>query len=663
MRQSTHLPRVPGYRPDVARGGRSERSTGVGALALMFGILSLSDQAGNAALAIYLFVHGGTAALPLLAIRFFPPALVGFVVPTALARLGVARVLWAVPLVRGLLMAICVAALAGNAPLWAVVSLLGLDMACGQGFRPAVATVLPRLSDSVEGVARASAALANAKSVGGFTGATLGSLLGATVGLGPNCAVLAVAIFAAFPALVRTVGTGTGNARPRVQSIRRALPVARGRAAAVALVVGSMRTLLRGVWSGLVIVLATGAIGIGTRGVALLAMAAGLGGLTSLAITGWLLAGKRLAPWLCGSITTAAVMTLLVANFPSRALCVAALFVWGLALAMADLSAATVIPRVVDHRQVAAVSAVGENSKLMLEGVGAFGAPVLAGLLGARVALACSAELVLLVMAVWWPVARRAETDVAQRMRTLGVLRSVGLFRELRLDAIETLAAGARVVSVPAGTVVIAAGDPGDSYWIIRTGSVEVRPVGRPGKVFGPGEGFGEIALLHAVPRTATVCTLEAMTALVVDRESFLLAVTGEPAPARGPAPASTNDPGELIRSAPTVAALGAARAKELAAGTERIWLSAGTVVFRAGDPADACYVVLAGSVRVEAPGRTLTLGVGSEFGVIGLRITGSRTATVTAVGDTCLAVLTAADLHRAADGRATDVSTNRRRG
>ncbi len=629
----------------------------------MFGVLSLADQAGTAALAIHLFVHGGTAALPLLAVRFFPPALAGFAVPGALARLGVGAVLQGVPLVRGLLAVVCVAAVAGAAPLWVIAALLGVDMACGQGFRPAVATVLPGLSDSVEGVARASAALANAKSVGGFTGATLGSLLGATVGLGPTCVVIAVAIFAALPGVVRTVGAGAADALPRVQSIRSALPAARGRAAAVSLVVGSMRTLLRGVWSGLVIVLATGAIGIGRQGVALLALAAGVGGLLSLAITSRLLAGKRLAPWLCGSITTAAVMTLLVANFPSRALCVVALFVWGLALALADLSAATVIPRVVDHQQIAAVSAVSENSKLMLEGVGAFGAPVLAGLLGARIALAGCAELVLLVMAVWWPVAQRAETDVAHRMRTLAVLRSVGLFRDLRLDAIETLAAGAREVSLPADTTVIAAGDPGDSYWIIRTGSVEVRPVGLPGKVLGPGEGFGEIALLHAVPRTATVHTREAVTALVIDRETFLLAVTGAPAPALAPARASSNDPGELIRSAPTVAALGAARANELAGRAERIWLRAGTVVFRAGDPADGCYVVLAGSVRVEAPGRTLTLGVGSEFGVIGLRFTGSRTATVTVVDDTCLAVLSAVELRRATDARQSDVSTRQRRG
>jgi CRP-like cAMP-binding protein len=475
-----------------------------------------------------------------------------------------------------------------------------------------------------------------------------------------------VALLVPLPAGLRTVGDlATAGTRPRVMSLRTALPAARGQAAAVSLVVGSMRTLLRGVWSALGIVLATGAIGIGKQGVAVLALAAGAGGLSSLAVTRVLLTGRRLAPWLCGSITIAAAMTLLVATFPGRGLCLAALFVWGLALALADLSASTVIPRVVDHRQVAAVSVVSENSKLMLEGVGAFGAPVLAHLLGARIALAGCAEFVLLVMAAWWPAARRAEADVARRMRTLSLLRSVGLFRDLRLDAIETLAAGARAVSIPAGTTVIAAGDPGDSYWILGSGSVEVVPPGLPAKRLGPGEGFGEIALLHAVPRTATVRALEPVTALVIDRESFLLALTGAPSPVveADPAPPAVPDPGGLIRAAPTVAALGGDRATELATRAERVWLHSGAVVFRVGDPADACYVVLAGSVRVEAPGRTRALGVGSEFGAIGLRLTGSRTATVTALEDTCLAVLTAADLQRTAGRTQAGPSGPQRRG
>ena len=45
----------------------------------------------------------------------------------------------------------------------------------------------------------------------------------------------------------------------------------------------------------------------------------------------------------------------------------------------------------------------------------------------------------------------------------------------------------------------------------------------------GPGGWFGELALLHDVPRTATVRTLEDVDVVVLDRDTFLSAVTGAP--------------------------------------------------------------------------------------------------------------------------------------
>ena len=50
----------------------------------------------------------------------------------------------------------------------------------------------------------------------------------------------------------------------------------------------------------------------------------------------------------------------------------------------------------------------------------------------------------------------------------------------------------------------------------------ERRPV-----ALGPGAGFGEIALLHAVPRTATVTAETPGRLLVVEADDFLAAVTG----------------------------------------------------------------------------------------------------------------------------------------
>lgn len=611
----------------------------------MFGVLSLSDQAGTAALSLYLFGHGGTGALSWLAVRFFPPAAAGLLVPAVLKRVGVARALTRVPMWRaGLLLGCAAAAHAGIGTGW-VLALLGLDMAVAQGYRPAVATALPRLSESVEGLTRASATFANAKSVGGFTGATVGALLGVTVGLDATCLLIALPILAGIPAVARTTRSDDLSGPVRLQPLLKALPAMRSRAAGVSLTVGAMRTLLRGAWSGLAVVLATRVLGMGTDGVWVLALAAGAGGLASLTVTGRLLAGHRLASWLCLSITVAAAATEVLPAYPSGSLAVVEIFVWGLALAVADLSASTVIPRVVDHRNAAAVSAVNENAKLVLEGLGAFGAPLLAGILGPRIALATFSEIVLVVMAVGWPIAVRAERDVAQRMRTLALLRSTKLFRPLRLDAVETLAAGCRGVSCPAGQTLFAAGDAGDTYWVLHSGTVEVHPPGRPPLTLGPGQGFGEIAMLHSVPRTATVLVAEDIEALVIDRDSFLLALTGAPETTQiDPAPVVGTDPRELVRAAPSVARLGSEHAARVADSTPLLQFPSGAVICRAGDAADCIWVVVSGRVRVDAPGRDLLLSAGAEFGAIGL-LTGHRTADVIAVEDCRLAQVPAARL------------------
>ena len=58
---------------------------------------------------------------------------------------------------------------------------------------------------------------------------------------------------------------------------------------------------------------------------------------------------------------------------------------------------------------------------------------------------------------------------------------------------------------MPAGEAVFHQGDPGDRFYVVVSGTAEVVGDGRPVASLGPGESFGEIALLRRVPRTATV--------------------------------------------------------------------------------------------------------------------------------------------------------------
>ena len=111
----------------------------------------------------------------------------------------------------------------------------------------------------------------------------------------------------------------------------------------------------------------------------------------------------------------------------------------------------------------------------------------------------------------------------------IALLRSLPLFAELPAPAIEGLAVALTPVRLRAGAVLSRQGDPGDAYYAIAEGELDAVQDGqllrRCGR--GEGEGVGEIALLRAIPRTATVIAHTAATVYELDREPFLTAVLG----------------------------------------------------------------------------------------------------------------------------------------
>ena len=83
--------------------------------------------------------------------------------------------------------------------------------------------------------------------------------------------------------------------------------------------------------------------------------------------------------------------------------------------------------------------------------------------------------------------------------------------------------------AVTAGTEVIRQGDVGDRLYVVDAGSFEIVRDGSRIATAGEGEHFGEIALLHDVPRTATVRALTDGAVWALDQEEFLATVTGVP--------------------------------------------------------------------------------------------------------------------------------------
>jgi len=100
------------------------------------------------------------------------------------------------------------------------------------------------------------------------------------------------------------------------------------------------------------------------------------------------------------------------------------------------------------------------------------------------------------------------------------------LFRKLSQDELEYLASLAEVQPYPEGTVVIRQGDPGDAFYVVLSGHLEVVRVDRRGlertiNYHLAGHYFGEGALFTGKPRAATVRTMDDVELAVFDKKAF----------------------------------------------------------------------------------------------------------------------------------------------
>jgi hypothetical protein len=108
----------------------------------------------------------------------------------------------------------------------------------------------------------------------------------------------------------------------------------------------------------------------------------------------------------------------------------------------------------------------------------------------------------------------------------LELLRRIPLLSLLPEPTLERLARALVQVDAAPGDVVIREGLPGDRFYVIESGTVEVTKEGRHIANLGPGDFVGEIALLRDVPRTATVTATSATVFQTLDRAHFIPAVT-----------------------------------------------------------------------------------------------------------------------------------------
>lgn len=116
-------------------------------------------------------------------------------------------------------------------------------------------------------------------------------------------------------------------------------------------------------------------------------------------------------------------------------------------------------------------------------------------------------------------LATRARLEAAVAFRA--DLAEMPLFRDLSPTEMDLLLTRLVPLSAEPDQEIIRQGEPGDRFYVVRSGQVEVVRDGQRLATLGPGESFGEIALLLDVPRTATVRATAPTELLALSAEDF----------------------------------------------------------------------------------------------------------------------------------------------
>jgi hypothetical protein len=270
----------------------------------------------------------------------------------------------------------------------------------------------------------------------------------------------------------------------------------------------------------------------GQGGVGTLFAVMGVGGLVGAAIVLPLAHGTRLAATFAAGMLLWGLPIVLIAGWSTPLGAIVALAAVGVGNTLVDVSALTLLQRAVPEDVLARAFGVLESVFVGTIGLGGVLAPVLVSAFGAEGALVATGLVLPAATALAWRRLRAIDRASQPPAGTPELLRGVPMLAVLPEPVLESLVAAVERVDVAAGDAVITRGEEGDRFYVVARGSVDVQEAG---VALGPGESFGEIALLHEVPRTATVVATEPTELLTLDRDTFIAAVTGH-APSRAAA-------------------------------------------------------------------------------------------------------------------------------
>ncbi|TAL07452.1 MAG: MFS transporter [Chloroflexota bacterium] len=502
-------------------------------IAAGFAIFTMAEHATWIAVLVFAYGRGGTTEAGVIAlVMLVPAAVLAPFAATAGDRFPRRRVLVAAYGIQAMTMLAAAAALLSGASALVIYALVAAASASIVLTRPVQGALLPHVVRHPDELTAANVVAGTIEGVAILVGPAIAGIVLATAN--PGTVFLLFGVLLAGSALlmiglrVEPGPVGIALDEPVASAALDGIRTLRSEAGPrLVVAVVASAWILWGTVDVLSVMLAIDLLKIGEGGAGFLVSAIGAGGLIG-SVGGLALVGRRrlAAPLLAGVVLWGLPLAG-IGIAPEAAVAFAFVAVAGAGRALLDAAGRTLLQRVSTDDVLARILGALEGLQMAALALGSIAAPVLVLVLGPQGALIVAGLIMPTIAALAWRGLRAIDTGVVVPDERLDAIRSVPMFAPLAPAVVERLAAGATAWTASAGTAIITEGEAGDAFHLIVSGTVEVTIGGRVVRTEGPGDYFGEIALVRDIPRTATIVATTDVELLSIARDPFLAALTG----------------------------------------------------------------------------------------------------------------------------------------